>query len=192
MIEAAYEFDDGHGAGRLIVRGGIWSGEECVFEFVETLRGTSGTARCDWRQPAPYIEVRHGDGRDPAVRATLQKLGELLLPCHSGAFAGVTDATLAELYAGDYHRDQNYSNNHQFETRYKARIVDSVWRRGSCSTPAAPPARSCANCAPAASTRTASTSAPTSTASPIRRCAAVCARGRSRRSRSAPTTASTR
>lgn len=129
MIEVAYGIHDRHGApGRLIVRGGIWAGDECVFEFVETLRGTSGTARCDWRQPAPRIEVVHGDGNDPDVRAVLLQLGELLLPFHSGAFAGVGDDALAQLYAGHYHADQNYSNGHQFETWYKGRIVDSITR----------------------------------------------------------------
>ncbi|MBL8729013.1 MAG: class I SAM-dependent methyltransferase [Planctomycetes bacterium] len=129
MIEVVYDFTDAHGeAGRLLVRGGIWAGDECVFEFVETLRGTSGTARCDWRRPAPHLEVRHGDGRDPAVRRVLQQLGDLLLPFHSGAFAGVSDAALAELYAGSYHADQNYSNGHRFETWYKGRIVDSIVR----------------------------------------------------------------
>ena len=47
MIEAAWQFGDAHGSGQLIVRGGIWCGDECVFEFVETLYGTSGTARAD-------------------------------------------------------------------------------------------------------------------------------------------------
>lgn len=129
MIEVAYDLTDRHGnTGRLIVRGGIWVGDECVFEFVETIRGTSGTARCDWRRPAPHIDVLHGDGNDPDVRAVLLFLGEQLAPFHSGAFAGVTDAELAQLYAGQYHADQNYSNGHQFETWYKARIVDSITR----------------------------------------------------------------
>lgn len=128
MIEAAYEFHDASGSGRLIVRGGIWCGDECVFEFVETLRGTSGTVRCDWREAAPRIEVRHGDGRDPAVRAVLLQLGELLRPFHRDAFAGVGDEELAQLYAAPYHSDQNYSNDHPFEARYKARIVDSIVR----------------------------------------------------------------
>lgn len=129
MIEVAYEIADRAGnRGRLLVRGGIWAGDECVFEFVETLRGTSGTARCGWQEPAPRIEVVHGDGRDPDVRGTLLQLGEVLMPFHAGAFAGVTDDALAELYAGQYHADQNYSNGHEFETRYKGRIVDSITR----------------------------------------------------------------
>lgn len=129
MIHVVYTIHDRRGAeGSLVVRGGIWAGDECVFEFVETLRGTSGVVRCDWRQPGPRIEVVHGDGNDADVRAVLLQLAELMRPFHAGAFAGVTDAALAGLYAGPYHADQNYSNDHGYETAYKARIVDSVLR----------------------------------------------------------------
>lgn len=129
MIEVGYEVRDARGGeGRLIVRGGIWAGDECVFEFTETLRGVSGTVRCDWRKPTPHIEVHSGDPRGPEATALLQQLGQLLLPCHSGAFTGVTDEALAELYAGDYHASQGYSTNFEFETRYKQRIVDTLLR----------------------------------------------------------------
>ena len=127
MFEVAYEVADRHGNnGKLVIRGGIWVGDECAFEFVETVRGTSGTIRCDWRQRGPRIEVRHGDGHDPDVRAILEQLAELMRPFHTAAFAGISDAELAGLYAGSYHADQNYSNDHQHETMYKRRIVNAL------------------------------------------------------------------
>jgi len=127
VIEVQYNIHDSHGVpGALFVRGGIWAENECVFEFTETLRGVSGTARCDWRRPSPHIEVHIGDTSDPETQNLLQHLGQLLLPFHTNAFDDVTDEDLARLYAGDYHASQNYSTNFEFETAYKKRIVDTL------------------------------------------------------------------
>lgn len=127
MIEHHYTISDRQGRrGALILRGGIWAGDECVFEFTETIGGVSGTARCDWRRPAPLLEVHIGDTDDQQVQLLLQQLGEVLLPFHTGAFDGVGDAELARLYAGEYHAAQNYSTDFEFETSYKQRIVATL------------------------------------------------------------------
>lgn len=125
MIEVGYDITDSRGArGRLRVRGGIWCGDECVFEFADTLFGMAGTARCNWRQAAPRLDVHTGDSSHQEARALLLQLSQLLLPFHSGAFRQVTDADLAALYAGDYHRSQNYATNSESETRFKRSFVE--------------------------------------------------------------------
>jgi len=125
MIEVGYEVTDSRGAkGRLMIRGGNWAGDECVFEFTDTLFGLLGTARCNWRHTAPRLEVHAGDPSQPEARAMLQKVSEMLLPFHTGAFRDVTDAELAALYAGDYHRSQNYATNSDFETNFKRAFVN--------------------------------------------------------------------
>jgi SAM-dependent methyltransferase len=127
MIEVGYEFaDDGGRSGLLVVRGGIWAGDECVFEFTETVTGVTGTIRCDWRKPGPDFEVHCGDPGEPSARKALESLREILLPFHSGAFAEIDDTDLAALYAGAYHDRQNYSNNSDYETAYKRRFLDTL------------------------------------------------------------------
>ncbi|MCR9246836.1 MAG: class I SAM-dependent methyltransferase [bacterium] len=127
MIQVQYECQGSNGErGVLVVRGGFWTGDECVFEFCETLRGTNGVVRCDWRRPGPHFEVHAGDPSHPDVRQVLDLCGQLLLPFHQAAFADVSDEELRAIYAGAYHADQNYSTNFEFETRYKRRIVDAL------------------------------------------------------------------
>ena len=127
MIEARYEFRGSDGAvGQLVVRGGLWAGDECVFEFTETLRGVSGVVRCDWRKDAPDIEVHVGITDTVDSAALIAQLAELMRPFFAGAFADVSRSELRSLYAGDYHHSQNYANNHPYETAYKKRIVDAL------------------------------------------------------------------
>lgn len=110
--------------GLVVLRGGIWTGDECVFEFADTRLGVSGAIRCDWRKEGPASEVHYGDPEDPEVRRLCATLAGLMMPFHEGAFRGIADEDLDRLYSGDYHERQNYSTNSESESRFKAAVID--------------------------------------------------------------------
>ncbi|MBX3461538.1 MAG: hypothetical protein KF830_00060 [Planctomycetes bacterium] len=93
MLEVHYPLrDDATGqAGELRLRGGVWAGDVCGFEFVDTLLGLAGTVACDWREAAPRLWLDEGDGRAPAATARLAELARWLRPFHAGAFRHLTD-----------------------------------------------------------------------------------------------------
>jgi SAM-dependent methyltransferase len=124
MIEVLYDIvhPQTGAKGRLRVAGGIWIGDECVFEFTDTVYGLVGVARCDWRQPAPRLEVQEGPAADAGARQLMAKLQQLLLAFHHGAYRGASDEVLAALYQGSYHREMNYAVNSPLEAEYKGRL----------------------------------------------------------------------
>lgn len=130
MFEVRYAISDPAtgAAGVLVVRGGVWAGDECVFEFAETATGVAGVARCDWRQAAPRLDVTEGDPDGGAH--VLAALSQVLLPFHRGAFRGVRDEALAELYAGDYHRQMNYANDAESERAFKRHVTEVLLSLG--------------------------------------------------------------
>jgi hypothetical protein len=126
MFEMRYQLDGNGGTGMLRIVGGIWSGDTCVFEFADTRAGIAGTATCDWRRPAPWLDVTAGDATSPAARALLAQITQLLQPFHRDAFADVTDAQLATLYAGNYHGEMNLANDTPSEIAFKSHVLDQV------------------------------------------------------------------
>jgi SAM-dependent methyltransferase len=131
MIEVRYEVARADGTkGLLRVAGGIWSGEQCVFQFADTVEGIAGTATCDWRRPVPRLDVHDGDASTPYARELLAKLAHVLLPFHSGAFADVDDAALRALYDGDYHQRMNLANGNAYETAFKRHMLAQLVELG--------------------------------------------------------------
>jgi hypothetical protein len=114
----------------LRIAGGIWSGDQCVFEWTDTLHGLAGVATCDWRQPRPRLDVVEGDAGTTAAQRLLEQLTTLLLPFHRGAFADVRDEDLARLYAGDYHATMHLAVDDANEAAFKRHLLDQVLRLG--------------------------------------------------------------
>ncbi len=131
MFEVGYQVEVLGKKGLMRVAGGIWSGDACVFEFAESATGLAGTATCDWRRPAPAIDVLEGNAEAPATAALLDQLRHLLMPFHRGAFADVRDEDLAALYAGDYHKNQNYAVDSTAETAFKRHVLDQLLQLGA-------------------------------------------------------------
>ena len=131
MIEVRYEIAGADGRkGMLRVAGGIWSGDQCVFEFADTVAGIAGTATCDWRCPAPRLDVHDGDASTPFARKLLAQLATLLAPFHRGAFADVDDRALRALYDGDYHHRMNLANGNANETAFKQHMLAQLFELG--------------------------------------------------------------
>lgn len=132
MFEVRYGLQDPTTGrdGMLRIAGGIWTGDVCVFEWSDTARGLAGSATCDWRCAAPTIDVVEGDPTAPGARELVAQLEQLLQPFHRGAFTGVTDAQLDELYAGDYHARMNLSVANETEARFKHHLLDQAMHLG--------------------------------------------------------------
>ncbi len=133
MIQVVYQIaEPGTGRqGHLRIAGGIWVGEQCVFEFSESLYGLTGTACCDWRQPEATLTVHEGDPERPEAEALLTKIRTLLLPFHRSAFRNVTKEQLTAFYGGDYHRTMNYAVDSAGERAFKRLVVDQVLTLGA-------------------------------------------------------------
>jgi hypothetical protein len=130
MFQVAYETTVGGRSGIMRVAGGIWNGDACVFEFADTATGLAGSVLCDWRDATPRIDVLEGDPSHPSAEAILGKLRELLAPFHRGSYADIDDASLAALYAGDYHTSQNYAVGSATETAFKRHVIDQLVKYG--------------------------------------------------------------
>ena len=70
MFETRYPFEDQHTGrrGELRIAGGVWHGNICTFEFSDTVFGLAGTIACDWREPAPQIDVIEGRASQRAAQ----------------------------------------------------------------------------------------------------------------------------
>ncbi len=131
MLEVRYEVTGADGQkGVLRIAGGVWIGEQCMFEFADTVAGIAGTACCDWRRPVPRLDVHDGDAGTPAARTLLAQLAQLLLPFHGGAFADVDDAALRAMYDGDYHHRMNLANGSANETAFKRHMLAQLFELG--------------------------------------------------------------
>lgn len=126
MFEVRYATEAEGREGILRIAGGIWSGDACVLEFADSATGIAGSATCDWRRPAPWLDVVEGDATAPAAQALLGRIAELLAPFHRDAFADVTDEALQRLYAGAYHSEQNYATRSATETAFKRHVLDQA------------------------------------------------------------------
>lgn len=130
MFETFYTYRDPESGQEQTLRlhGGLWVGEECVFEFSAPGRGMEGVVRADWREPGPRIELTSGSVRDPGDAAVLAAVRELVRPFHTGAFADLDEAALADLYAAGYHQEMGYATGNDVEAQRKARIADLTVR----------------------------------------------------------------
>src|SRR5690606_8253079 len=113
MFETRYPLTDHQRGltGFLRIAGGIWSGDACVFEFCETVRGLAGSITCDWRNECANVEILEGDATTPEAAQLSAQLRHLMRPFQRGAFHGISDQELRELYNGDYHKRMNLAIN---------------------------------------------------------------------------------
>ena len=114
--------------GRLRIAGGIWVGDECVFEFADAATGMAGVLRCDWRRSEAAIDVLEGRALGADGARLCAELRALTQGFHTGAFAGIPDGALASFYAGDYHRRMGLATNVPFEIAHKARDAELIAR----------------------------------------------------------------
>lgn len=125
MFMTGYQFDDGErGTGTIMLQGGQWVGDECVFEFSVPTRGVTGVVRSNWRQPSPIFELTDGTLDDPETCTVIDKVRELLPGFHRGGFADVTAEDLEAHYNAHYHTDQSYAVDSEFERERKGVQAD--------------------------------------------------------------------
>ncbi len=132
MIEVRIPLHDqgtGH-RGELRIAGGVWAGDVCAFEFVETLHGMSGTAVCDWREPETRLFVDDGAAADPSANLLLDRIRTLLLPFHRGSWKRAAAARIAALHTCDHRGTGTGSTESARQAAFEKDVLDQVVRLG--------------------------------------------------------------
>ncbi len=128
MIEVRIPLHD-QGTGRrgeLRIAGGVWAGDVCAFEFVETLHGMSGTAVCDWREPETRLFVDDGVPADPGASDLVTRIRTLLLPFHRGSSGRSSAARIAALHACDHRGTGTGAPDVARQAAFEKTVLDQV------------------------------------------------------------------
>jgi 2-polyprenyl-3-methyl-5-hydroxy-6-metoxy-1,4-benzoquinol methylase len=114
--------------GNLILSGGMWHGDVMLYDFTLTHFGLAGRIECSWREAGPRFQLTQGTADSPRAQEALHRVSLVLRPFFRGAFCGITDEQLAQLYPGDYHRSSGYTNGEPgtIEAEFKGAIATMV------------------------------------------------------------------
>jgi len=112
-----------------ILAGGLWHGEVLLYDFSLMHQGLAGRMECDWRSKGPVYHLEQGEVTTEEQRRVLDELSQTMKPYFNGAFQGITDEQLAQLYPGSYHEGSGYCDtDSQVEHDFKGAIADMVVR----------------------------------------------------------------
>lgn len=112
-----------------ILAGGIWHGDVLLYDFSLMHQGIAGRMECDWRSNGPVYHLEEGEVTSDEQRRVLDELSQAMKPCFQGAFRGITDEQLAQLYPGTYHEGSGYCDEESMiEKEFKGAIAEMVVR----------------------------------------------------------------
>ena len=111
----------------VILSGGLWHGTTLLYDFSLMNQGLAGRIECDYRGTGPVYHLDEGELATADQARVLEQLTNALRPYFSGAFQGLTDEQLAQLYPGTYHEGSGYCDvDSQIEIEFKGAIADMV------------------------------------------------------------------
>lgn len=113
----------------VILAGGLWHGDVMLYDFSLMDHGLAGRMECDWRSKGPVYHLDQGEVTSPEQVRALEQLTDTMRPYFDGAFRGITDEQLAQLYPGEYHEGSGYCDtDSEVEREFKGAIADMVIR----------------------------------------------------------------
>ena len=111
----------------VILSGGLWHGDVLLYDFSLMHQGLAGRMECDWRSTGPVFHLDEGAVTTAEQRRVIEELSQAMRPFFQGAFRGITDEQLAQLYPGDYHEGSGYCDpDSEVERAFKGAIADMV------------------------------------------------------------------